>query len=171
MKRKLFWLPVALACLIGCGSSVNVAKEETAEQKQDVTAEFRPLVEKVVAAWATLEPSRPAEYYAKDSDLAFFDAAPLKYRGWQEYEAGWEATVKDWKSMKIAPGSDFQATRMGNVTWVTCTMHVEIEPKTGAVLKMDARLTQIWEKRGDNWLIVHEHLSVPIAEPAAPAAS
>jgi len=30
---------------------------------------------------------------------------------------------------------------------------------------MDARWTTVWEKRGNNWLIVHDHFSAPLPEP------
>jgi len=169
MKRNLFLLPLVLAGLTGCSPSADMAKkDDTAAQRLDVTAEFRPLVEKIVAAWATFDASKPAEYYAKDPGLAFFDVAPLKYSGWQEYEEGWAKVIQDWKSMKIALNPDFKATRMGDVVWGTGTMHVAIEPKKGAVMHSEGRATQIWERRGDNWLIVHEHVSVPMQEPAAP---
>jgi len=172
MRRKLFWLPLALACLVGCGPSAGTAKkEDTTAQNQDVTAEFRPLVEKVLAAWVTFDPSKPAEYYAKDPGLAFFDVAPLKYRGWQEYEEGWAKVIKDWKSMNVALNPDFKAARLGNVVWATSTMHFGIEPRKGAVMNGDGRMTQIWERRGDNWLIVHEHISMPMEPPAAPSAN
>jgi ketosteroid isomerase-like protein len=32
------------------------------------------------------------------------------------------------------------------------------------------RHTAIWEKRANDWLIVHEHVSVPSALPAPPGA-
>ena len=172
MKPKLFGLPLLLACLTGCGPSAGTAnKENTAAQAQDVSAEFRPLVEKIVAAWATLDPSKPGEYYAKDPGLTFFDVAPLKYGGWQEYEDGWVKMIQDWKSLKIAVNPDFKATRMGNAVWATSTMHFDIEPKKGAVMKSEGRATQVWERRGDNWLIVHEHISVPMAEPTGQSAN
>jgi ketosteroid isomerase-like protein len=38
----------------------------------------------------------------------------------------------------------------------------------GSRLKIDARWTSVWEKRGDTWLIVHEHFSMPLPEPPPP---
>jgi ketosteroid isomerase-like protein len=34
--------------------------------------------------------------------------------------------------------------------------------KDGKGLEADTRQTAIWEKRGGKWLIVHEHVSVPM---------
>jgi ketosteroid isomerase-like protein len=29
-------------------------------------------------------------------------------------------------------------------------------------MELDARHTAIWERRGGKWLVVHEHISVPL---------
>jgi ketosteroid isomerase-like protein len=131
-------------------------------QPEDATAEMKPLMEKVNAAWMTLDPAKAAPYYAKDAELAFYDVAPVKYTGWQEYEDGAKRTFADWKSLKLALEPDFKAYRNGNVAWATYTMTFEIETKTGDSLKATARGTDIFEKRGDHWVIVHEHISVPM---------
>ncbi len=120
-------------------------------------------MEKVCAAWATLDASKPARYYAKDPDLVFFDVAPpLKYKGWQEYEDGFRKTATEWKSLKLSLGPDFKAYKSGNFAWLTYTLDFEIEPKDGAPMKAQARGTDILEKRGNEWLIIHEHVSAPI---------
>jgi ketosteroid isomerase-like protein len=39
--------------------------------------------------------------------------------------------------------------------------------KDGSKEAMDGRWTLVWEKRGDDWLVVHEHFSVPLGPPPA----
>ncbi len=170
MNTKLLSISLLLLGLTGCAPDTGTAKkEEVSAQPQDVTAEFRPLADKIVAAWSTLDVSKAAPYYAKDPDLAFFDTAPLKYKGWQEYADGFSKAAAGWKSMTIAINPDFRATREGNLVWATCTAHFEMTPKKGNVMSMDGRVTEIWEKRGDIWLSVHEHVSVPTPETLAPS--
>ena len=152
--------------LAGCGT----APTEPAKS-QDATSELKPIVEKVLAAWSTLDPKNPAPYYAKDAGLAFFDIAPLKYSGWAEYEAGFQKLASGWKSMKLTLHPDLQAARNGNIAWATYTATFEIEPKEGAAMKGDARSTDVFEKRGNDWIIVHEHVSAPMPEPPPPAAA
>jgi ketosteroid isomerase-like protein len=36
-------------------------------------------------------------------------------------------------------------------------------------MTMDVRISDVFEKRDGQWIIVHEHVSVPIPEPAPPA--
>lgn len=145
--------------LASCGGPAAPVKTE------DATAEFKPLMEKLNAAWSTLDPSKAAQYYARDVGLAFYDIAPLKYSGWQEYEDGSRKSFAPWKAMKstIAPG--LKAYKRGDVAWATFTGSFEIAPKTGPVMKGEARFTEVMEKRGKEWLIVHEHVSSPTPEP------
>jgi len=162
MKKILIVL--ATAWLAGCGDS-------DAGKPKDATAFFRPHMEKVYSAWSSLDASKPAMFYAKDANLAFFDVTPLKYKGWQEYEDGFRKVAADWSSGQITLGPDFHASQAGNIAWITYTLDLMIQPKTGDVMKMQARGTDILEKRGEDWLIIHEHVSVPMADehPAAKA--
>lgn len=156
MKKLLVVL--ASAWLAGC------AGEPSAGKPQDATAVFKPYFEKVYAAWSTLDPSKPALYYAKESNLAFFDIAPLKYRGWQEYQEGIGKVSADWKSAQLTLDPDFHATQLGDIAWATYTFELDVQLKAGGSRKMQARGTDVLEKRGEKWMIVHEHVSVPLAQ-------
>ena len=150
---------ICAACALGlvaCGGA----------KTEDATNELRPHMEKVYAAWATLDSSKPAPYYAKDAGLAFFDVAPLQYHGWQEYEDGFKKVSADWASAKVTVGPDLKAYKRDDLAWVTYTLDLDITMKNGDPMKAQARGTDILEKRGDNWMIVHEHVSMPMAEPA-----
>jgi ketosteroid isomerase-like protein len=152
-----------LLALASCGSGpTELAKG------QDATAEFKPIVEKLLAAWSTLDTKNPAPFYAKDAGLTFYDIAPLKYTGWAEYEAGFQKIAGSWKSIKLTLNPDLQATRNGNYAWATYTATFEVVPKEGEPMKADARSTDIFEKRGDDWVIIHEHVSAPMPEPPPP---
>ncbi len=146
--------------LAGCAAPPQNAKN------QDASAELRPIVEKMLAGWSTLDTKNVSRFYAKDADLVFFDVVPLKYSGWTEYERGFQQISATWKSIKVTVG-DFQATRNGNISWAVYTTPVEIMPKDGAVMKGVTRNTDIFEKRGNDWIIIHEHVSAPL-EPAPP---
>jgi len=42
-------------------------------------------------------------------------------------------------------------------------MHLAEKTKDGKMIELDLRYTGIWEKRGASWVLVHEHLSTPLA--------
>jgi ketosteroid isomerase-like protein len=159
MRR--FTLAAAALILAGCGTDTKTV---------DATAEFKPKIEKVAAAWHTLDIAKVAPFYAKDAGLAFFDVEPLKYTGWREYEEGSRKTMADWKSLKLVVNPDLKAYKHGDIAWATYTMGYEVETKTGETTKAETRVTDLFEKRGEDWLMVHEHTSVPWVMPApAPA--
>ncbi len=149
---------LASAWLAGCASETGTLKP------QDATAFFKPDFEKLSAAWSTLDPSKAAPFYAKDPKLPFFDIAPLKYTGWQEYQEGVAKVAAGLKSIQLTIEPDFQATQLGNVAWASYTLTLVTQTKTGDVMKRQARGTDVLEKRGEQWLIVHEHVSVPMTQ-------
>jgi len=60
----------------------------TAADKPGNTGEFKTIIQHYWEAWSTLNPDNAASMYAKEADTVFFDLAPLKYNGWEEYSAG-----------------------------------------------------------------------------------
>jgi ketosteroid isomerase-like protein len=119
-------------------------------------------LEQVLAAWATLDASRAGVFYAKDDPgLVIYDIAPLKYTGWREVEKGAVNVFEPIKSMTLKLNDDAEIHTASNVAWTTATLIINLFNKDGSRKKIDARWTTIWEKRGTDWLIVHEHLSAP----------
>jgi hemoglobin len=129
--------------------------------------DFKALMRKELDAWETLDPTKVAAFYAKDADNTFFDLAPLKYKGWAEYEEGAKKVLADFASVKFTINDDAQVHQHGNLGWATATFHADFVTKSGGKEPMDARWTLVWEKRGKDWLIVHEHVSVPLPPAAA----
>lgn len=132
-------------------------------KKSGDTAEFKELIHQYYEAWSSGSVEKPAPLYAKDANLVFFDVAPLKYNGWEEYKQGVQKNFFDnMTSATLTPKDDLAITRRGNVAWTTVTGHISAKMKDGKGLEADIRHTAIWEKRGGKWLIVHDHLSTPM---------
>ena len=125
--------------------------------------DINALVKDYYAAWNTLNPDNAAKFYAKDADLVFFDIAPLKYANWQEYSDTFKQTVgPGFASLVLTPGNDLKVTRKGNIALATLTFHLAAKQKDGTPMEFDGRHTMVWEKRGAQWLIIHEHISKPL---------
>lgn len=120
------------------------------------------MLDEFFAAWSTLNADNAARFYARDADLVFFDIAPLQYHGWQEYRAGFKQVAEQFSSLKLTANNDIKVTRRGNIVWTTDTFHVTGSQKNGQPVDLTCRHTLIWERRGGRWLIVHEHVSVPL---------
>lgn len=154
-----------LKTVLAIGIIFSVALSGVARPKKTAQdSEFKVLIEAYYKDWSSLNAENPAKYYARDADLIFYDIAPMKYNGWAEYKAGvMKAFFDNITSGKLTPNlDDLKVTRRGNVAWTTLTFHLSGLLKAGGSMELDARHTAIWEKRGGHWLIVHEHISVPL---------
>ena len=126
-------------------------------------AEFKALIDRYCQLWSSANPDNAAPFYAKDADLVFYDLAPMKYTGWAEYKAGVQKTFFDnMESGKLTAKDDLKVNRHGNWAWTTVSGHLSAKMKNGQAVEADYRHTAIWEKSGGKWVIVHEHLSVPM---------
>jgi len=135
-----------------------------AQQKATDDATFRKLTDAYCLAWSTGNADAPAKFYAKDDGLVFYDIAPFAYHNWKEYHAGVQKEFLDSAaSLQLTAGKDLRVRRRGIMAWTTVSMHLSEKGKDGKSSETDVRYTGIWEKRGANWLLVHEHLSVPMA--------
>jgi ketosteroid isomerase-like protein len=134
-----------------------------AQQRASDDATFRRLIESYCAAWSSGNPEAPARFYAKDNGLVFYDLAPFAYHGWKEYHDGVQRELfANMASGSLVPGRDLKVTRRGTLAWTTVSMHFSEKTRDGKTTETQVRYTGIWEKRGANWLLVHEHLSTPM---------
>jgi ketosteroid isomerase-like protein len=135
-----------------------------AQQKSNDDPTFRKLIDDYCAAWSTGNTDNAAKFYALDGDLIFYDVSPFSYHGWKEYAPGVHKALLDGAAeIKLTAGDELRVTRRGEVAWTILPMHFYEKTKDGKVIEADLRYTGIWEKRGSNWLLVHEHVSVPMA--------
>jgi ketosteroid isomerase-like protein len=134
-----------------------------AQQKASDDTTFRKLIDGYCVAWSSGSPDNAAKFYAKDAGLVFYDVAPFSYTGWKEYDAGVRKNFLDnTESLSLTAGKELRVTRHGNIAWTTVPMHVTAKMKDGKTIDSPVRYTGIWEKHGKNWLLVHEHVSVPM---------
>jgi ketosteroid isomerase-like protein len=124
--------------------------------------EFKTLIDNYWAAWSTLDPAKAAPMYDQSPTAVFFDIAPMKYNGWKEYQDGVKQVFAGAASASFGANDDLKSTRHGNIAWTSGTFHGTVKQKDGTTQQLAGRHTAIWEKRGDKWIIVHEHVSAPL---------
>jgi ketosteroid isomerase-like protein len=127
----------------------------------------KALMQQVLDAWSTMDPKTAVVYYSTSPDNVYFDIAPLKYNGWSEYEKGVMQVFAEYSSLKLTVNDDVRVHHNGKLVWATATFHLDGTHKDGSKDNTDGRWTAVWEKSGGKWLIVHEHVSLPAAPPAA----
>jgi ketosteroid isomerase-like protein len=152
----LLTLPV-VGLLTLSSSAKAVDKLSPAERE-----EFKSMAYKLWTGWDSLDPSKVASFYSKDPNNVYFDISPLKFKGWGEYAEVAGKSLAGARGAKWSPnGDDFNVLKSGNLAVTTLTMNLLFTDKSGVTTKMQVRDTDVWEKQGGKWLIVHEHVSVP----------
>lgn len=154
--RKV-WTLSFLTCM---AAIFILARESPGQQSEQA---LRELVPKIVASWETFDLAKIEPYYAKDPDLTYFDLAPLKYNDWAEYRATVPKVLFEPNtSLKLKLNDDLRVHSRGSFAWATFTFGADLTPKQGSASRLDGRWTMVFEKRAKGWMVVHEHVSVPL---------
>lgn len=154
--RKLW----TLSFLAGIAAISILAMQSHGQQSEQA---LRELVPKIVASWETFDLAKIEPYYAKDADLTYFDLAPLKYNNWADYRATVPKVLFEPNtSLKLKVNDDLRVHSRGSLAWATFTFGADMTTKQGAASHLDGRWTMVLEKRGQGWIVVHEHVSAPL---------
>jgi len=149
-------------CLLALTLSGMAQTKKSAMKKSPAgPAPDKALMQKIWDGWSTLDPANVAQYYATGPHT-FFDIAPLKYSSWDEYDNGVKGVLAGYKSAKCTVNDDAALHSHGDMVWGTATVSEQMTTKAGKVEMGNFRWTVVWENVDGKWLIVHEHVSVPM---------
>ncbi len=128
--------------------------------------ELKNLMKQVMHSWDNLDAAKAARFYSKDPKLVFYDDSPLKYTGWDAYARGVPKEFALYKSFTTTLSDDLTVHLVSNnFAWGTATWRADAIKTDNSSEVIYGRWTVIFEKHGGQWLIVHEHVSVPAPSP------
>jgi uncharacterized protein (TIGR02246 family) len=131
-----------------------------ADQNVSDVAEIRALIESWAAA--VRRKDLPAILRNHSPDILLFDVpSPMQFKGIEAYRHTWDvffawshAPVKfDIAEMNVTAGVD--------VAFVTALMRCSGREKSGQDIELDFRLTVGLRKIDGEWVVTHEHHSIP----------
>lgn len=164
--RKLLIVAVLLSLSVSLAAQTTTHKKDgkprttmTAVTVGPSTAEMKHLLD----LWSSGDYESVKPYYDKSPNDAYYDVLPLKYTGLEEYVEGVKKAFGG-GSVKLTLNDDAQAHRSGNMAYGAATIRADVTDKAGKTESLTARWTVVWEKKGNQWLVVHEHTSVPMPE-------
>jgi ketosteroid isomerase-like protein len=120
----------------------------------------REVLEKFAESYAKRDLNSAMSLIAPDADVVIYGTgADEKCVGPEKIKAQFE---RDWSQME-EPALEYNWTSIsaaGNVAWaaIDTVFRVKID---GKKMKFQSRVTKVFEKRGDKWLIVQGHFSFP----------
>jgi ketosteroid isomerase-like protein len=154
MKNRIAVLGLVL-CLALAGAAQKAAKSGAAG------AVDKAHLQKIWDGWASLDAAGQKQFYAQGPHV-FFDISPLKYASWDEYQATVSKELGDYKAAKFTVNDDAQIHKLGDGYWITATVASDMTEKSGKRDMAQFRWTAVFEKQDGKWLIVHEHVSIPM---------
>lgn len=135
----------------------------TDEQKIDYT------IGQMLAAWQIGDIAGMHKYFAEDVSVVSGNWAPPAM-GWTNYLAAYEVQRARMQQVRMERSNTLiRLAPSGNVAWACYQWEFSgiVDGTPGAA---DGQTTLIFEKRGNDWVIIHNHTSlVQASQPAAPA--
>jgi|HubBroStandDraft_4_1064222.scaffolds.fasta_scaffold00001_366 ketosteroid isomerase-like protein len=155
MKKPLLGLAIAL--LVGVGS----LQGSRADAQSDDNAQIDAIYQKFGTALRHKDVNAIMSLYVRGNTLFVFDVSPPRdHVGWQSYYDDWKgffASVKGGLTFKI---SELNVTVSGDVAYTRSIQ--SLAGDMGTLHALDVRVTDVLRKIDGKWLIVQEHVSVPV---------
>jgi ketosteroid isomerase-like protein len=157
MKAPKPFIPVAAIALALCAVTLHAYASES-----DV-AEIKALEANVAASASAKDADAIMKNYLPDETLVVFDVIPPRqYTGADSYKKDWQGFLGSFNGPVTFENSDLQVVADGKLGYAHYIQHVTGTGKDGKPVDMTLRVTDVLRKVKGKWLIVHEHVSVPV---------
>jgi uncharacterized protein (TIGR02246 family) len=134
-----------------------------APARADAKADIQALEDRFAAAVKAGDIDAIMKVYAPDQSLFVFDVVPPRqYVGAAAYRKDWQEFIDQFKPPIGFEVSDLDITAGDDMAYSHSIQHVTGTSKTGDKIDLTVRVTDVYKKTGGNWLVVHEHVSVPV---------
>ncbi|HXS22043.1 MAG TPA: nuclear transport factor 2 family protein [Steroidobacteraceae bacterium] len=154
-----------------CGTALAVAGVTAftaPAQAADTTASsdkaaIQALEARFAAAFNAGDVDAIMRLYEPGSSLFVFDVTPPRQHvGWADYRADWVDTFKSMPPVFHFSLSDLTVTVVGPVAYGHSIQSEVFTRKNGSKGSVVVRVTDVYRKIRGRWLIVQEHVSVPV---------
>lgn len=134
-----------------------------ADAGADDDAAIRKLVAGISDAFRAKDVDKLMTFYQHGDDLVVFDVVPPRqYTGWDAYRKDFQRMFDAFDGPITFDVGELAITTDGTMAYSHSIDHVRGTLKNGATADHTVRVTDVYRKIGGRWLIVHEHISVPV---------
>src|SRR5438105_3903523 len=135
--------------------------------KADARADIKALEDRFIAAVTAkdLDAIMDAimKVYVPDQTQFVFDVEPPRqYVGAAAYRKDWQAFLDSFNGAITFELTDLDITTDDNLAYSHNIQRVAGTDKHGEKLDLTVRVTDVYKKINGNWLVIHEHVSVPV---------
>ena len=129
----------------------------------DADADIKALEERFVAALKAKDVDAIMKVYAPGQTLVVFDVVPPRqYVGAAAYRKDWQTFLDSFQGPVTVEVTDLDVAAYRNLAYSHSIQHVAGTDKQGKKLDLTVRVTDVYKKARGRWLIIHEHVSVPV---------
>jgi uncharacterized protein (TIGR02246 family) len=126
-------------------------------------ASIRALESRLIAAANAKDVNAIMKVYVPDESLVVFDVVPPRqYVGAKAYAKDWTDFFGMFNGPLKFEISDLSVTADGTMGFGHSIQRVTGTDTKGQPIDLTVRVTDVYRKIKGNWLIVHEHVSVPV---------
>jgi uncharacterized protein (TIGR02246 family) len=131
--------------------------------RADAGTDIRALEERFVAAFKAKDLDAIMKVYAPGQTLVVFDVVPPRqYVGAAAYRKDWQTFFDSFDGPITVELADLDVGADRNLAYSHSIQHVSGMDKHGKKLDLTVRVTDIYKKIRGRWLVIHEHVSVPV---------
>ena len=156
--RRFVFCAIGTALVAGCLGAGLPARAQTKDEQ-----EIRALESQFAAAFNAKDLDAIMKVYVPGNDLFVFDVGvPRQHVGWEDYKKDWQDFFALFKGPVKFEMTDLSVMSDGKIAYGHSIQHVSGTGTDGSPMDMAARVTDVYRKIDGKWLIVQEHVSVPI---------
>ena len=134
-----------------------------ASARADAGADIRALEERFVAAFKAKDLDALMKAYAPGQTLVVFDVVPPRqYIGAAAYRKDWQTFFDSFEGPITVELTDLDVAADRNLAYSHSIQRVAGTDRQGKKLDLTVRVTDVYKKARGRWLIIHEHVSVPV---------
>ena len=131
--------------------------------KADAQSDIKALENQFMAAFKAKDVDAIMKVYVPDQSLVVFDVIPPRqYVGADAYRKDWKGFLDSLNGPITVELNDLAIVSDHNLAYGHSIQRVAGTDKQGKALDLTVRLTDVYKKIKGHWLIIHEHVSVPV---------
>jgi uncharacterized protein (TIGR02246 family) len=131
--------------------------------KADARADIKALVDRFIAAFKAKDIDAIMRGYVPDQTLFVFDVVPPRqYVGAAAYRKDWQEFLGIFDGPINVELSELAIATDHSLAYGHCIQRVVGTDKQGKKIDLTVRVTDVYKKIKGNWLVIHEHVSVPV---------
>jgi ketosteroid isomerase-like protein len=160
-KIRLAALAASLACLClwyGAAGAAGADSKQGADE-----AAIRATLERATQSYLKRDAVGAMEPYVKSDELHVFDLMlPVYHMGYADNLKSTQNFIDGAVGPVHVDYSDVSVLVDHDHAYSHAIVHIRADMKSGTKTDFTDRTTDVWERRGGKWLIIHEHNSVAL---------